>query len=132
MPEAQRSLSDMAATVGQAAALAQRYSEGGGVEPVSVLACDDGIKVTASPPGTVRIEILEPRSLKLGSDEVGEALTEAVNRALDALRERISGAVALDPGALAEQFTEISGQGDAAFADLLDSVVRLQRTDSDG
>jgi hypothetical protein len=128
--EPDRSLLDMGAVVDDAVERARRVSEGGG-EPVQVLACDDGIRVTAVPPGTVTIEILEPRSLKLGSDEVGEALTKAVNEALQRLRESANGAGAIDPAALAEQFAEISADARTSFSELLDSVVRLQRPDAE-
>lgn len=127
MTDPNRSLDDIASLVDQAMEMAQRINEGGGVEPVEVGACDDGILVTAAPPGSIKIAIVNPRALQRGSEEVGEELTRAVNEALARLSEAMAGAVAVNPADMAEEFTRISDQGRSSFSQLLDSVMGYQQ-----
>lgn len=127
MTDPNRSLGDIASIVDQAMEMAQRINEGGGVDPVEVTACDDGILVTAAPPGTITIEITNPRALQRGSDEIGEELTRSVNEALTRLREAMANAVAVNPSDMAEEFTRISDQARISFSRLLDSVTGYQQ-----
>ena len=126
MSEPNEALGDLTAIVDRVMEIGEHVAKGGGVPPVQVTACEDWARVTAVPPGELKIEITDVRALRLGREEIAKDLTRAANQALTGLRASM-GANRIDPDAMAESFKAISERGRASFATVLDSVVALQR-----
>ncbi|GAA1674234.1 hypothetical protein GCM10009830_20800 [Glycomyces endophyticus] len=129
MTDPLRSLADLTSLVDRAAAVADRVNAGGGVPPVPILACEGAVRVTAVPPGYVRIEFLDARCFQLGPEALGTAVTRACSEALVRLRQSIDAAAALDTSAVPGEFAAISERARDSFASVLDTVKRLQRSD---
>ncbi|WP_227023190.1 YbaB/EbfC family nucleoid-associated protein [Actinomadura rubrobrunea] len=77
-------------------------------------AADGRIKVTAVAGGRLKSVELNPRVMRMSSQELGERLVEAVNAALEDLRAKAATAGAaegaVDPAALGKQIEEIQNQ----------------------
>ncbi|WP_240489861.1 YbaB/EbfC family nucleoid-associated protein [Actinomadura atramentaria] len=76
-------------------------------------AADGRVKVTAVAGGRLKSVELDPRAMRMASQELGEALVTAANAALDDLRSRAAGAAAdeiVDTAALGARVEEIQNE----------------------
>jgi DNA-binding protein YbaB len=94
-----------------AAATAAAPEDAGG-EPAEGVgeAADGKVRVTAGPGGLLKSVELDPRALRLGSEELAEQVMAAVNAALTDLRSAAAGAAAaqaVDPAGLANALHEL-------------------------
>ncbi|XVQ11666.1 YbaB/EbfC family nucleoid-associated protein [Spirillospora sp. CA-255316] len=99
-----------------AAAAASAASGDAGGEPAGGVAegvgeaADGKVRVTAGPGGLLKSVELDPRALRLGSEELAEQVMAAVNAALTDLRSAAAGAAAaqaVDPAALTNALHEL-------------------------
>ncbi|GAA1775788.1 YbaB/EbfC family nucleoid-associated protein [Actinomadura chokoriensis] len=88
---------------------------------------DGRVRVVAGAGGELTSVELDPRALRMPSEELAEELKEAVNAALRELRSRSQAAdTAIDPDVLAERLREAQDQGlrqMAAFTQSLDDLM---------
>ncbi|GAA2423115.1 hypothetical protein GCM10010191_38780 [Actinomadura vinacea] len=88
---------------------------------------DGRIRVVAAPGGEVTSIEMDPRVLRMSSEELSAELVVAVNAALRDLRERSQVAdVAIDPAVLADRLREAQDQGLrqlAMFTQSLDEIM---------
>lgn len=89
-------ITDALADAMQAAKDAAEEQSNNASEPVAVEAAEGNLLVNASPDGTVAIE-LTPRALRLGSEQLSEEISQAVNDALTQLREKTNSAAGEEP-----------------------------------
>lgn len=102
-------------------------------------AADGRIKVTAKVGGRLESVTLDPRALRMPSDELGEQIVVAVNAALDDLRQKVAdqsepSMAGFDPEALAEQMLELQDQSikqmsrfTAGMEEMLERIARAAR-----
>lgn len=81
------------------------------------------IRVTAGPGGEIGIS-LKPKAMRLGSEELAQELTSAVNEALASLRERQLNAKNLDLDAINEQVAELQQKASAQLSSFMDGILR--------
>lgn len=103
-------------------------------------AADGRIKVTAKVGGRLESVTLDPRALRMPSDELGEQIVVAVNAALDDLRQKVAdqsepSMAGFDPEALAEQMLELQDQSikqmsrfTAGMEEMLERIARAAGT----
>jgi DNA-binding protein YbaB len=111
------------------AALAQVQQQGGDqAEPAEGRGGDeDGlIAITVSAGGRVTEVSVNPRAMRMDSVTLGEHLMEAVNAALDDLRDNAPAASAADFGGLSEQLKEIRENTERRFASYTGALVQAQ------
>jgi len=85
-------------------------------EPVEAVgeAADGRVTVTATTGGRVTAVDINPRAMRLSSQELGEQLVIAINAALDELRARTPTATdepSVDPAALQRSLEQLQDQG---------------------
>lgn len=89
------------------------------------------VRVTVVAPGEIGSLRLEPTALRLGSDELADRVTAAVNAALADYRARAGAMAAVVPDGLAGQLRDLheeSVRGMAAFADAMnDALAQIRR-----
>lgn len=102
-------------------------------------AADGRIKVTAKVGGRLESVTLDPRALRMPSDELGEQIVVAVNAALDDLRQKVAdqsepSMAGFDAEALAEQMLELQDQSikqmsrfTAGMEEMLERIARAAR-----
>lgn len=81
------------------------------------------IRVTAGAGGEIGIA-LDPKAMRLGSEELAQELTSAVNEALASLREQQLNAKNLDLDAINEQVAELQQKASAQLSSFMDGVLR--------
>jgi DNA-binding protein YbaB len=99
-------------------------------------AADGRIRVVAGPGGEITSIELDPRVMRMASQELAEHLTEAVNQALRELRAQATTAdTAIPPEVLAQRLAEVQDQGLRQMAvftqSLQDVMARLGRRAED-
>lgn len=96
----------------RAASLEQLTSRLDQIE-VTVEEADGNVQVTAGPGGHVKRVDLDPRAMRMGSDELGEAITRACARAVTAYEERVAEAMTSltdQPGEIADALRRALGE----------------------
>lgn len=81
------------------------------------------IRVTAGAGGEIGIA-LDPKAMRLGSEELAQELTSAVNEALASLREQQLNAKNLDLDAINEQVAELQQKASAQLSSFMDGILR--------
>lgn len=81
------------------------------------------IRVTAGAGGEIGIA-LDPKAMRLGSEELAQELTSAVNEALASLREQQLNAKNLDLDAINEQVGELQQKASAQLSSFMDGILR--------
>ncbi|MEV0650575.1 YbaB/EbfC family nucleoid-associated protein [Phytomonospora sp. NPDC050363] len=99
-------------------ARAQEQQAGEDGEPPTGDAAGGLVRATAALPGKVKVDI-DPRAARLGTEALAEAVTEAVNSALAALRGQAQDASGVDLAALSERLEEIQKQSAAQLGGFL-------------
>lgn len=111
-------------------ALSKRVQESQNADPAEeeqVIERADGlIKVTASADCDIRIA-LDPKSMRIGSEQLAEELSGAVNEALAALNEQRLAAQNLDLDAINAQVEDLQEQASAQLTNFMDGILRAHR-----
>lgn len=128
------SITDMLGQAIEAAREGQRVQEGAAAQTVEAEAAKGQVRVTATLAGQVKVEIIDPRAVRLGAEVLGEEITKAVNEALTAAREQAGVPGAIDLGGLAEKAEEIQKQSVAQLRSFMTSLTEahtrvIQSTD---
>lgn len=130
------SITDMLGQAIEAAREGQRVQDESAAQTVEAEAADGQVRATATLAGHVKVEIIDPRAVRLGAEALGEAITKAVNEALTAAREQAGLPGAIDLGGLAEKAEEIQKQSVAQLQSfmttLADAHTRVVRSTDDG
>ncbi|MDN3241132.1 hypothetical protein [Glycomyces tritici] len=87
---------------------------------------DGLIKVTASANGEIRIA-LNPLAMRIGSEQLAEELSGAVNESLAALNEARLAAQNLDLDAINQQVEALQEQASAQLNNFMDGILRAHQ-----
>ncbi|WP_240193250.1 YbaB/EbfC family nucleoid-associated protein [Glycomyces sp. YM15] len=113
----------------------QRAQQEAGNQTVEVEVAEGMIRVAATLAGKVSVELVDPRSARLGVEVLSEEITKGVNAALDAAREQAGLPGAIDLAALNEKVEEIQQQSmrqlSSFMSTLVDSQAKIVRTASE-
>lgn len=88
-------------------------------------AADGYVKVTAEPGGRLKAVQLNPRAMRMASEELGEHLVAAANAALADLRAKSAdagAAEAVDTAALSQQVEQVQNEGMRQMAAISQAV----------
>lgn len=127
-------ISEMLGQAIEAAREGQRAQEDAAGQTVEKEAANGQIRVTATLAGNVKVQIVDPRAIRLGAEVLGEEITKAVNEALTAAREQAGVPGNIDLGGLAEKAEEIQKQSVAQLRSFMTSLTEahtrvIQSTD---
>ncbi|HEY1095057.1 MAG TPA: YbaB/EbfC family nucleoid-associated protein [Glycomyces sp.] len=127
-------ISEMLGQAIEAAREGQRAQENAAGQTVEKEAANGQIRVTATLAGNVKVQIVDPRAIRLGAEVLGEEITKAVNEALTAAREQAGVPGNIDLGGLAEKAEEIQKQSVAQLRSFMTSLTEahtrvIQSTD---
>jgi DNA-binding protein YbaB len=127
-------ISEMLGQAIEAAKEGQRAQEDAAGQTVEKEAANGQIRATATLAGTVTVQIVDPRAIRLGAEVLGEEITKAVNEALTAAREQAGVPGNIDLGGLAEKAEEIQKQSVAQLRSFMTSLTEahtrvIQSTD---
>lgn len=128
----QSGITDALARALQVAKDGQRAQEEAGAATVEVEAAEGMVRVSATLAGKVKVDIVDPRAVRLGGTVLAEEITIGVNAALDKAREEAGLPGAVDLDALTEKVEEIQQQSvqrlSSFMSTLADSHARIVRT----
>lgn len=128
----QSGITDALARALQVAKDGQRAQEEAGAATVEVEAAEGMVRVSATLAGKVKVDIVDPRAVRLGGTVLAEEITIGVNAALDKAREEAGLPGAVDLDALTEKVEEIQQQSvqrlSSFMSTLADSHARIVQT----
>lgn len=91
-------------------------------EPILVEAAEGMVTVSVKAPGTAEVSI-RPSAMRMGSEELSEQISLAVNEAYAALREQAGAGAAVNLEELNEQLAEIQRDSSARLSSFLDGIM---------
>lgn len=125
-------ITDALAQALQVAKDGQRAQEEAGATTVEVEAAEGMVRVSATLAGKVKVDIVDPRAVRLGGTVLAEEITIGVNAALDKAREEAGLPGTVDLEALTEKVEEIQQQSvqrlSSFMSTLADSHARIVQT----
>ena len=119
-------ITDALAKALQVAQDGQRAQEDAEGQTVDVEVADGMIRVSATLTGKVMVNLIDPRSARLGTEVLSEEITRGVNAALDAAREQAGMPGAIDLAALSEKVEEIQQQSVQRLSSFMSSLADSQ------
>ncbi|WP_112134105.1 YbaB/EbfC family nucleoid-associated protein [Glycomyces dulcitolivorans] len=105
----------------------QRAQDEAGAQTVEVEAAEGMIRVSSTLAGKVKVDIIDPRAVRLSREYLSEEITTGVNAALDAAREQAGMPGAVDLAALTEQVEAIQQQSVKQLGSFMNSLVESQQ-----
>lgn len=100
----------------------RQAQEAAGNQTVEVEAAEGMIRVSATLAGKVRVDLVDPRTVRLSKEYLSEEITNGVNAALDAAREQAGMPGAVDLAALSEKVEEIQQQSVRQLSSFMNSL----------
>ncbi|MEU5871662.1 YbaB/EbfC family nucleoid-associated protein [Glycomyces sp. NPDC047369] len=100
----------------------KQAQEAAGNQTVEVEAAEGMIRVSATLAGKVRVDLVDPRTVRLSKEYLSEEITNGVNAALDAAREQAGMPGAVDLAALSEKVEEIQQQSVRQLGSFMNSL----------
>lgn len=96
------------------------------LEPLGAERAEGKIRATVGAGGEIGV-FLDPKAMRLGSEELSSELTGAVNEALTAYKERQGILQNLDLDAVNQQVEELQQQASAQLNNFMDGILRAHR-----
>lgn len=100
----------------------KQAQEAAGNQTVEVEAAEGMIRVSATLAGKVKVDLVDPRAVRLSKEYLSEEITNGVNAALDAAREQAGMPGAVDLAALSEKVEEIQQQSVRQLGSFMNSL----------
>lgn len=100
----------------------RQAQEAAGNQTVEVEAAEGMIRVSATLAGKVKVDLVDPRAVRLSKEYLSEEITNGVNAALDAAREQAGMPGAVDLAALSEKVEEIQQQSVRQLSSFMNSL----------
>ncbi|PRY61037.1 YbaB/EbfC family nucleoid-associated protein [Glycomyces artemisiae] len=100
----------------------RQAQEAAGNQTVEVEAAEGMIRVSATLAGKVKVDLVDPRAVRLSKEYLSEEITNGVNAALDAAREQAGMPGAVDLAALSEKVEEIQQQSVRQLGSFMNSL----------
>jgi len=116
------SITDMLSQAVEAAKIGAQAQEERASQTVEVEAAEGQIRVTANLMGKVKVDIIDPRAVRLGAAVLGEEITIAVNAALDKAREESGTPGEIDLAGLSEKMEELQKQSAQKLRGFMDGL----------
>ncbi|NUQ89639.1 MAG: hypothetical protein HOQ43_14420 [Glycomyces artemisiae] len=105
----------------------KQAQEAAGNQTVEVEAAEGMIRVSATLAGKVKVDLVDPRAVRLSKEYLSEEITNGVNAALDAAREQAGMPGAVDLAALSEKVEEIQQQSVKQLSSFMSTLVDSQQ-----
>lgn len=129
-------IADVLAQALQVAKEGQRAQEEAESQTVEAEAADGQVRATVSLTGKVKVEIIDPRAIRLGAEVLSEEITKAVNAALEAARDAVGVPGAVDLAELSGKIEQIQQQSTerlkSFMGGLADAHSQIIRASGDG